>query len=67
MALPLLLGGCGDTAPEHYYVLCEEQDYEGWVLIDVFKDDGGYILSCTYRSPDRSLSYTVSCSSTGCD
>lgn len=69
MAMTLVtgMGACGDGAPKHYYVLCEDRDASGWSLIDQQRDSNGYILACTYRSPDRQRSYTVRCRETGCD
>lgn len=68
-ALPIaaVLGACGDGAPAHYYVLCENKDANGWLLIDHQRDDKGYILACTYQSPDRRQAYTARCTARGCD
>lgn len=66
-AFAFVLTGCGDDAPKHYYVLCEERDGAGWRLIDHRRDSKGYILACTYQSPDRQQSYTVRCGESGCD
>lgn len=63
----LLLSGCGDGKPKHYYVLCEDVDGAGWRLIDHGKDAQGYLVSCTYQAPDRSQVRTARCSDTGCD
>lgn len=61
------LSACGDGAPEHYYVLCEDVDGAGWRLIDHQRDSKGYIMSCTYQSPDKQQSRTARCTSSGCD
>ena len=63
----LLLSACDSGEPAHYYVLCQGTDFRGWKLISVYRDDQGYILSCTYQSPDKEQTYTVSCRSDGCD
>ena len=67
MALALFLAGCGDDAPEHYYVLCEGKDGAGWQLINTEYDEDGYLIACTYQSPDRQQAYTARCTSSGCD
>lgn len=61
----LALAGC-ERKPAHYYVLCEGKDYNGWNLIDTEYDDG-YLVACTYQSPDRQQSYTARCRPNGCD
>jgi hypothetical protein len=61
------LGGCGDGAPEHYYVLCEEVDGGGWRLINHQRDSKGYILACTYQSPDQQQVKVLRCGPDGCD
>jgi len=61
------LTACSDGKPAHYYVLCEANDYNGWRLVATYKNDAGYLLSCTYQSPDRQQTYTASCGSEGCD
>lgn len=63
----LLLAACGDGKPKHYYVLCEDRDASGWRLIDHQRDANGYILACTYQSPDRRQAYTARCTAAGCD
>jgi len=67
MALTLAVAACGDGKPKHYYVLCEDKDGAGWRLIDFHKDENGYLLSCTYQSPDRSQIVTRRCTNSGCD
>lgn len=62
----VLLSGCGDSAPKHYYVMCDGKDARGWALISTTRDRG-YLVSCTYQSPDKSQAYTVSCRAEGCD
>lgn len=59
------LAGC-DNKPEHYLVLCYQTDGNGWNLIDTVKKDG-YIMSCTYQSPDKLNSYSRVCDKTGCN
>lgn len=61
----LVLSGC-DNEPEHYYALCDSKDYNGWNLINTEYEDG-YLMACTYQSPDREEAYTVRCRETGCD
>jgi hypothetical protein len=63
----LLLAACGDDAPEHYYVLCEDKDGAGWNLVDYGHDEKGYLMACTYQSPDRQQAYTARCTDAGCD
>jgi len=71
ISLLVLLSGflvaCGDDAPEHYYALCEDKDGAGWQLIDSELDEKGYLIACTYESPDRQSVYTARCRSDGCD
>lgn len=59
------LAGC-DNTPEHYYVLCDATDGMGWSLIDTTSENG-YLMSCTYQSPDRQHVRTDRCTSDGCD
>jgi hypothetical protein len=67
VGVAVLLCGCSDfNKPAHYYVLCEGADPNGWKLVDTFSRNG-YLLSCTYQSPDKRQSYTVSCNDQGCD
>ena len=61
-----LLSGCWDSKPEHYYVMCDGKDWNGWNLIDTESQDG-YLIACTYQSPDKKRSYTARCRSNGCD
>lgn len=67
VATVLLLAGCGDGKPKHYYVLCEDRDASGWRLINHQRDANGFILACTYQSPDQRQAYTARCTSEGCD
>lgn len=57
--------GC-DNKPAHYLVLCDEKDGQEWTLIDTIKKDG-YIISCTYQSPDKLNIYARVCDSSGCN
>lgn len=59
------LAGC-QSKPAHYYVLCEGKDYNGWTLINT-EYENGYLMACTYQSPDKQQSYTSRCRDTGCD
>lgn len=59
-----LLAGC-DNKPKHYLVLCDATDGSGWKLIDSRKRDG-YLMSCTYQSPDNTGRYTRQCDDNGC-
>lgn len=63
----LALIGCTDSKPAHYYVWCEEKDASGWLLIDWEEDPQGYLLACTYQSPDKRQMYTARCTDQGCD
>lgn len=63
---PMSLQSC-DSKPDHYLVQCDQKDGMGWELTDVEKNDDGYILACTYTSPDKSNSYTRRCTSDGCN
>lgn len=65
MTALVILSGC-ERKPEHYYVFCDGQDGNGWKLTDTEKRDG-YLIACTYQSPDRSQSYTARCNDNGCD
>ncbi|MBB3772017.1 hypothetical protein FHS55_002626 [Angulomicrobium tetraedrale] len=66
MALMALgVAGC-DSAPPHYLAWCDEKDGQDWRLIDHVKKDG-YLLSCTYQSPDRQSTYTRACDGDGCN
>ena len=60
----ILVSGC-DNKPAHYLVLCDQKDGQGWELIDYVKQDG-YLMSCTYQSPDKAQSYTNRCDAEGC-
>lgn len=60
-----VLAGC-DSKPPHYLVLCDQQDGQGWSLTDTVKKNG-YIMSCTYQSPDRLGSYSRVCDNNGCN
>jgi hypothetical protein len=61
----VVLAGCWDSKPKHYFVLCESKDRNGWALIDAVKKDG-YLISCTYQSPDKRGIYTSRCDNDGC-
>jgi len=61
----LALTGC-DQKPAHYLVLCDQKDGQGWQLIDAVKKNG-YIMSCTYQSPDKLASYSRVCDNSGCN
>lgn len=61
----ILLSGC-DQKPEHYLVLCDAQDGNGWNLVNTEKNNG-YIMACTYQSQDQSQSYTRRCDNDGCN
>lgn len=65
VAMLLSLGGCFDSKPKHYFVLCEQRDRNGWILIDFVKKDG-YLISCTYQSPNGGGIYTSRCDDNGC-
>lgn len=65
IALALFLMGC-DGKPKHYYVFCGAEDSRGWKLISSAKDDKGYLIACTYQSPDRKEAYTSRCTDKGC-
>lgn len=65
LALILFCAGC-DRKPEHYYVLCEGKDGNGWNLVDTEYRDG-YLMACTYQSPDQRQQYTSRCRDNGCD
>lgn len=56
--------GC-DNKPKHYFVMCEATDTNGWKLVDSKQQDG-YLVSCTYQSPDRQNGYTSRCDDNGC-
>jgi len=64
LACLAMVAGC-DNKPKHYFVLCEGKDMNGWNLIDTVKKDG-YLLSCTYQSPDMQQAYTNRCDDNGC-
>jgi len=61
----LALAGC-DNKPKHYLVLCDAKDSNDWQLIDSQKKDG-YLISCTYQSPDKQGMYTRRCDNNGCN
>lgn len=63
--ISLMVTACNEKPP-HYLVLCDEKDGNQWTLVDVVKKNG-YIMSCTYRSPDQSQRYTRACDSEGCN
>lgn len=60
----LAIVGC-DKKPNHYLVTCDQKDYNGWELTNFVKKDG-YLLSCTYTSPDKTQWYMNTCDNTGC-
>lgn len=62
----LALAGCGEQKPAHYYVFCDGKDRNGWELIGT-ESDKGFLLACTYQSPDKKQVYTVRCRESGCD
>jgi|GEM_PF-2079877 len=62
----ILLTACWDGKPAHYYVMCEGKDGNGWDLVDT-ESKNGYLMACTYRSPDQKQAYTVRCTGDGCD
>lgn len=64
--LGLLAAGCQSGKPAHYYVLCEGKDYNGWNLVDT-EYENGYLMACTYQSPNKQQSYTARCRDSGCD
>lgn len=63
--LSFTLMGCDDK-PEHYYVWCDNKDWRGWILIDTETKEG-FLVACSYQSPDNKHSYTVRCNSKGCE
>ena len=65
-ALCLVAIAACDRKPEHYYVLCEGEDANGWKLVDTVSDNG-YLMACTYQSPDKGEVRTYACRSSGCD
>lgn len=65
LTVGMLLTSCDDKPP-HYLVLCDARDGSGWSLINTEKSNG-YIMACTYQSPDLSRSYTRRCDSDGCN
>jgi hypothetical protein len=65
--LALVTTSCSESKPAHYYVWCDNTDAQGWKLVDFEEDANGYILSCSYQSPDRSGFYTARCGASGCD
>lgn len=67
LVLAIALAGCSDGKPPHYYVLCEASDSNGWRLVASYKNEAGYLLSCTYQSPDQRQTYTATCRASGCD
>ena len=59
------MGPSEPKKPEHYYVLCEDLDGAGWRLIDTEYREG-YLISCTYQSPDRLQVREDRCTPEGC-
>jgi hypothetical protein len=45
--------------------MCDGSDMNGWKLVGT-EYDRGYLIACTYQSPDKQGSYTVRCGSDGC-
>lgn len=66
IAASLFIVACSDQKPEHYYVMCTDTS-DGWKLVDSRKDENGYLIACTFQSPDKSQVRTDVCTSTGCD
>ncbi len=66
IVLCVVLAACSSGKPAHYYVLCEGKDYNGWELINIERENG-YLMACTYQSPDRRQVYTARCRPSGCD
>ena len=66
IAATLVLGGCSDNKPEHYYVMCSGTS-DGWTLVDTRKDENGYLIACTFQSPDKEHVRTDVCTANGCD
>ena len=64
-AFGFTLFGC-DNKPEHYYVWCDNKDSRGWNLTDTESREG-FLIACSYQSPDKKQSYTVRCNSEGCE
>jgi hypothetical protein len=62
-----MASGCGESEPKHYFALCEEKDGRGWTPIDAEKDKRGYLMACTYQSPDKQQVETLRCRKDGCD
>lgn len=60
----LSISSCNQKPP-HYLVVCDENDANGWELMNVVEKNG-YIKSCTHSSPDRERHYTRSCDEDGC-
>jgi len=65
VALVAGLIACSDEKPPHYYVLCDAKDGE-WSLIHT-ESTNGYIMSCTYQSPDQQQTRVLRCRPDGCD
>lgn len=65
VVLLILSVACSKKAPPHY-IFCDGRDQAGWLLISTSHDDDGYLISCTYQSPDKKQAYTVSCGRDGC-
>ena len=67
LPIAFILAACQPSKPPHYYVMCEDKDYNGWTLVDYEKDADGYLMACTYQSPDQQQTYTSRCRPEGCD
>jgi hypothetical protein len=61
-----LLVSSGKKEPEYHYVLCDGIVRDGWRLVVTDYRDG-YLMACTYESPDGVDRYTARCTETGCD
>ena len=61
----VFLAGCEKKPPPHF-VLCDDRDWNGWRLVGTERNPDGYLIACTYESPDRSDWYTARCDATSC-
>lgn len=62
----LLLATVSACKPKHYYVLCKGEDENGWRLTSTEYEEG-YLMACTYVSPDGMNAYTARCRKHGCE
>jgi hypothetical protein len=60
-----VLAGCEKKPPPHY-VLCDDRDGNGWRLVDIERNPDGYLIACTYQSPDGRGRYTSRCGASSC-